>query len=110
RSTLPSPGKRRVEPRSPTTERAAGLHRRRAVASRPAKSYAEVRKIRPTGAFSRYLTTCSRRVFVSAIPSPRSGTGLIDEYFIENRTRLLEVASYLDRLDRSGGSAVEVDF
>jgi hypothetical protein len=47
---------------------------------------------------------------VSAIPSPRSGTGLIDEYFIENRTRLLEVASYLDRLDRSGDASVAGDF
>src|SRR5690606_26875866 len=46
----------------------------------------------------------------SAIPSPRSGTGLIDEYFIENRTRLLDVAAYLDRLDRSGDPAVRTDF
>jgi hypothetical protein len=49
-------------------------------------------------------------VSVSAIPSPKSGTGLIDEYFIENRTRLLEVAAYLDRLDRSGDAAVSGDF
>ena len=47
---------------------------------------------------------------MSAIPSPRSGTGLIDEYFIENRTRLLEVAAYLDRLDRSGDASLESDF
>lgn len=47
---------------------------------------------------------------MSAIPSPRSGTGLIDEYFIENRTRLLEVAAYLDRLDRSGDASVQSDF
>ena len=47
---------------------------------------------------------------MSAIPSPRTGTGLIDEYFIENRTRLLEVAAYLDRLDRSGDAAVGTDF
>jgi hypothetical protein len=26
---------------------------------------------------------------------------IIDEYFIENRTRLLEVAAFLERLDRS---------
>jgi hypothetical protein len=38
---------------------------------------------------------------MSIIPSPRSGRELIDEYFIENRTRLLEVAAYLDRLDRA---------
>jgi hypothetical protein len=50
-------------------------------------------------------------MFVSAaIPSPRPGVGLVDEYFIENRTRLLEVASYLDRLDRSGDAAVAIDF
>jgi hypothetical protein len=35
--------------------------------------------------------------------SPRTGPQLVDEYFIENRTRLLEVAAYLDRLDRAGG-------
>ena len=49
-------------------------------------------------------------MIVSAIPSPKSGTGLIDEYFIENRTRLLEVAAYLDRLDRSGDGAMATDF
>jgi hypothetical protein len=27
---------------------------------------------------------------------------LADEYFIENRTRLLDLAAFLDRLDRSG--------
>jgi hypothetical protein len=32
---------------------------------------------------------------------------IIDEYFIENRTRLLELASFLERIDRSadGGDA-----
>jgi hypothetical protein len=39
----------------------------------------------------------------TAIPSPKTGKQLVDEYFIENRTRLLEVAAYLDRLDRAGG-------
>ena len=38
----------------------------------------------------------------SAIPSPKSGRELVDEYFIENRTRVLEVAAFLDRLDRAG--------
>ena len=28
---------------------------------------------------------------------------LIDEYFIENRTKLLDLAAYLDRLDRAQG-------
>jgi hypothetical protein len=37
-------------------------------------------------------------------------TELIDEYFIENRNRLLELAAFLDRLDRSGGPAASNDF
>jgi hypothetical protein len=36
--------------------------------------------------------------------SPLSRKALIDEYFIENRTRLLEIAAFLDRLDRAGSS------
>jgi hypothetical protein len=41
--------------------------------------------------------------------SPRE---LVDEYFIENRTRLLEIAAFLDRLDRAYGDAsyATVDF
>jgi hypothetical protein len=36
---------------------------------------------------------------------------IIDEYFIENRTRLLELAAFLERLDRSADSAeVSGDF
>lgn len=35
--------------------------------------------------------------------SPLSRKELVDEYFIENRTRLLEIAAFLDRLDRAGG-------
>lgn len=35
------------------------------------------------------------------IPSPKTGRELVDEYFIENRTRVLEVAAFLDRLDRA---------
>jgi hypothetical protein len=31
---------------------------------------------------------------------PLSPKELVDEYFIENRTRLLEIAAFLDRLDR----------
>ena len=45
-----------------------------------------------------------------AIPSPKTGRELVDEYFIENRTRLLEIAAFLDRLDRTDGSLVERDF
>jgi hypothetical protein len=45
-----------------------------------------------------------------AIPSPKTGRELVDEYFIENRTRLLEIAAFLDRLDRTDASLVERDF
>ena len=34
-------------------------------------------------------------------PSPLSPKEIVDEYFIENRTRLLEIAAFLDRLDRA---------
>ena len=44
------------------------------------------------------------------IPSPKTGRELVDEYFIENRTRLLEIAAFLDRLDRSDTSLVDRDF
>ena len=43
-------------------------------------------------------------------PSPMSVTQLIDEYFIENRNRLLEIAAFLDRLDRAGGAEAARDF
>ena len=45
-----------------------------------------------------------------AIPSPKSGRELVDEYFIENRTRVLEVAAFLDRLDRVGDAQAARDF
>lgn len=32
--------------------------------------------------------------------SPLGAKELVDEFFIENRTRLLEIAAFLDRLDR----------
>ena len=43
-------------------------------------------------------------------PSPLTATELVDEYFIENRNRLLEIAAFLDRIDRSGGPAAADDF
>lgn len=43
-------------------------------------------------------------------PSPLSGSQLIDEYFIENRNRLLEVAAFLDRLDRQDPAGGAADF
>ena len=33
--------------------------------------------------------------------SPLTGRELVDEYFIENRTKLLDIAAFLDRLDRA---------
>ena len=43
-------------------------------------------------------------------PSPLSPRELVDEYFIENRTKLLEIAAFLDRLDRSDPSYAGRDF
>lgn len=42
--------------------------------------------------------------------SPLSPRELVDEYFIENRTRLLEIAAFLDRLDRCDPSYAAEDF
>ncbi|MBA4158956.1 MAG: hypothetical protein H0X65_15975 [Gemmatimonadetes bacterium] len=41
---------------------------------------------------------------------PRAGRELVDEYFIENRTRLLDIAAFLDRLDRAGDGEATSDF
>ena len=42
--------------------------------------------------------------------SPLSPRELLDEYFVENRNRLLEVAAFLDRLDRADPERVSDDF
>ena len=42
--------------------------------------------------------------------SPLSAKALVDEYFIENRTRLLELAAFLDRLDRADAGYPSQDF
>ena len=42
--------------------------------------------------------------------SPLTPEQLVDEYFIENRTRLLEIAAFLDRLDRSDPAVTARDF
>jgi hypothetical protein len=42
--------------------------------------------------------------------SPLNGTQIVDEYFIENRTRLLEIAAFLDRLDRVDANRAAQDF
>ncbi|MBA2246111.1 MAG: hypothetical protein H0W11_14235 [Gemmatimonadetes bacterium] len=41
---------------------------------------------------------------------PKAGRKLVDEYFIENRTRLLDIAAFLDRLDRAGDGEATSDF
>ena len=43
-------------------------------------------------------------------PCPLSPKELVDEYFIENRTRLLEIAAFLDRLDRTDPAYRMQDF
>ena len=42
--------------------------------------------------------------------SPLSPREVVDEYFIENRTRLLEIAAFLDRLDRADPAYARQDF
>jgi len=47
---------------------------------------------------------------MSTARSPLTPRELVDEYFIENRTRLLEIAAFLDRLDRADPSYASRDF
>ena len=42
--------------------------------------------------------------------SPLSPREIVDEYFIENRTRLLEIAAFLDRLDATDPALAARDF
>jgi hypothetical protein len=46
----------------------------------------------------------------TAPTSPLSPRELVDEYFIENRTKLLEIAAFLDRIDRADPSYAAGDF
>jgi hypothetical protein len=42
---------------------------------------------------------------------PLTTRQIVDEYFIENRTKLLDLAAFLDRLDRSSDAAdPDLDF
>jgi hypothetical protein len=43
-------------------------------------------------------------------PSPLSPVELVDEYFIETRNRIIEVAAFLDRLDRSDPNVARTDY
>ena len=45
-----------------------------------------------------------------SVQSPLGVKGITDEYFIENRNRLLEIAAFLDRLDRADPSRSARDF
>jgi hypothetical protein len=45
-----------------------------------------------------------------SVQSPLSPRELVDEYFIENRTKILEIAAFLDRLDRADPSYAARDF
>ena len=44
------------------------------------------------------------------IHSPLSASQMTEEYFIENRNRLLEIAAFLDRLDRADPGRSDRDF
>jgi hypothetical protein len=41
---------------------------------------------------------------------PLTQQQLIDEYFIEHRTRILDIAAFLDRFDRASAQDAEDDF
>lgn len=43
-------------------------------------------------------------------PSPLSPVELVDEYFIESRNRIIEVAAFLDRLDRADSAIARSDY
>jgi len=42
--------------------------------------------------------------------SPMTQRQLVDTYFIENRTKLLDLAAFLDRLERASDGSAEHDF
>jgi hypothetical protein len=44
------------------------------------------------------------------VQSPLTPRELVDEYFIENRTKILEIAAFLDRLDRADSTYAARDF
>lgn len=46
----------------------------------------------------------------SVLRCPRAPRQLLDDEFLENRSRLLEVAAFLDRIDRAAGSEPVDDF
>lgn len=44
------------------------------------------------------------------VRSALTPTAMVDEYFVENRTRLLEMAAFLDRVDRADPTLARRDF
>jgi hypothetical protein len=46
----------------------------------------------------------------NALKCPLTASEIVDEYFIENRTRMLELAAFLDRLDRADPQHAARDF
>ena len=44
------------------------------------------------------------------VPTRLDAKALVDEYFIENRTKLLEIGAFLDRLNRIDPGYTERDF
>jgi hypothetical protein len=69
-----------------------------------------VRVAERSGRLNRHHPSGGRLVQPGVIPSPKTGRQLVDEYFIENRTRLLEIAAFLDRLDRTDSALPDHDF
>lgn len=48
---------------------------------------------------------------MSAPYTPMQAIDVLDTYFIENRSRILDIASFLDRIDRhEGAAAAKADF
>ena len=45
-----------------------------------------------------------------SVQSPLSPRELVDDYFIENRPKILEIAAFLDRLDRADPTYAGRDF
>lgn len=41
---------------------------------------------------------------------PMSKQAVVDQYFLEHRAKLLDIAAFLDRLDRASGDAEFADF
>jgi hypothetical protein len=45
-----------------------------------------------------------------ANPLPMTAEAVVDTYFMEHRAKLLDIAAFLDRVDRAAPAAAEADF